>query len=262
MTDVRITHIGGPTALIEVDGWRLLTDPTFDAPGRRYSFGWGASSRKLTGPALDVSDLGPIDAVLLSHDHHGDNLDDAGRAMLPSAATVITTTSGAKRLGGNSRGLAPWTFTRLLEPGRPSVEITATPCRHGPPMSHPITGDVIGFALRWHGQEHGVLWISGDTVLYDGVRQVADRIQVDTAILHLGGVRFPVTGPVRYSMRAPDAVELCGLLRPRCVIPVHYEGWKHFRQGRPAIEQEFARAPEAFRDTVLWLPIGRPVSVS
>ena len=44
MTDVRLTHIGGPTVLIEVDGWRLLTDPTFDAPGRRYGFGWGPSS--------------------------------------------------------------------------------------------------------------------------------------------------------------------------------------------------------------------------
>jgi L-ascorbate metabolism protein UlaG (beta-lactamase superfamily) len=36
---MRITHVGGPTVLIEVEGWRLLTDPTFDAPGRRYSFG-------------------------------------------------------------------------------------------------------------------------------------------------------------------------------------------------------------------------------
>ena len=50
------------------------------------------------------------------------------------------------------------------------IEVTATPCRHGPPLSRPIVGDVIGFALRWDGQEHGVLWISGDTVLYDGVR--------------------------------------------------------------------------------------------
>ena len=25
-----MTHIGGPTALAAVDGWRLLTDPTFD----------------------------------------------------------------------------------------------------------------------------------------------------------------------------------------------------------------------------------------
>jgi L-ascorbate metabolism protein UlaG (beta-lactamase superfamily) len=32
MSPVRITLIGGPTALIEIDGFRLLTDPTFDAP--------------------------------------------------------------------------------------------------------------------------------------------------------------------------------------------------------------------------------------
>ena len=91
---------------------------------------------------------------------------------------------------------------------------------------------MIGFALRWDGQEHGALWISGDTVLYEGVREVARRLHVDTALLHLGGVRFPVTGPVRYTMTARDAVELCGLIRPRMAIPIHYEGWKHFRQGR------------------------------
>ena len=106
----------------------------------------------------------------------------------------MTTVSGAKRLGGRRAGSLPWQTTRLEAPDRPAIEITATPCRHGPPLSHPIVGDVIGFALRWDGQEHGVLWISGDTVLYDGVREVADRLQVDTALLHLGGVRFPVTG--------------------------------------------------------------------
>ena len=118
----------------------------------------------------------------------------------------------------------------LEAPGRPSIEITATPCRHGPPLSRPLAGDVIGFALRWDGQEHGVLWISGDTVLYDGLRRVADRLRVDTALLHLGGVRFPVTGPVRYTMTAKDAVELCRLINPRTAIPIHYEGWKHFQQ--------------------------------
>ena len=87
MEGIRITHVGGPTVLIEVGGWRLLTDPTFDPPGRRYRFGWGTTSRKLTGPALSAADLGPIDAVLLSHDHHDDNLDDAGRALLPSAGS-------------------------------------------------------------------------------------------------------------------------------------------------------------------------------
>jgi L-ascorbate metabolism protein UlaG (beta-lactamase superfamily) len=53
---VRITHVGGPAALIELDGWRLLTDPTFDAPGRRYAFGWDTSSRELAGPAIPASE--------------------------------------------------------------------------------------------------------------------------------------------------------------------------------------------------------------
>jgi L-ascorbate metabolism protein UlaG (beta-lactamase superfamily) len=259
--DVRLTHIGGPTVLIETGGWRLLTDPTFDPPGRRYFFGWGTVSRKLAGPAVPATELPPLDAVLLSHDHHGDNLDPAGRALLPSAGVVVTTASGAGRLGGSARGLEPWQTTRLEAPDRAAIEITATPCRHGPPLSHPIVGDVIGFALRWEGQEDGALWISGDTVLYDGVREVADRLEVDTAVVHLGGVKFPVTGPLRYTLTAAEAVELCCQIGPRTVIPIHYEGWKHFRQGRDAIEAEFVGAPQGFRDSVRWLPIGDAVSL-
>jgi L-ascorbate metabolism protein UlaG (beta-lactamase superfamily) len=260
VNDVRITHVGGPTVLIEVAGRRLLTDPTFDPPGRTYRFGWGTSSRKLAGPAVAPADVGAIDAVLLSHDHHRDNLDDAGRALLPAAGAVVTTEPGAQRLGGNARGLAPWATTTLEAPGRPAIEITATPCRHGPPLSHPIVGDVIGFALRWDGQEHGALWISGDTVLYDGVREVAARVDVDTVLLHLGGVRFPVTGPLHYTLTAREAVELCRLVGPRAIVPIHYEGWKHFREGRTEVERAFAAAPE-LAARVRWVPIGEPVGL-
>jgi L-ascorbate metabolism protein UlaG (beta-lactamase superfamily) len=261
--EVRITHIGGPTTLIEVGGLRLLTDPTFDAPGRRYSFGWGSASRKTAGPAVAVADLPPIDAVLLSHDHHGDNLDDAGRALLPSVGVVLTTTAGARRLGGNAVGLTPWQTTTIGDGagGGSTIAVTATPARHGPPLSRPVAGEVIGFALGWPGQAHGVLWISGDTVLYDGVRQVAERLTVDTAVLHLGAVQFGITGPVRYTMTAREAVDLCRVLRPRTVLPVHYDGWGHFREGRQAIEREFAAAGPDVGSTLRWLPLGRPVTL-
>ena len=261
MTNARLTHIGGPTLLIELEGWRLLTDPTFDPAGGDYKFGWGTGSTKLTAPSIGPAEIGPIDAVLLSHDHHEDNLDAAGRALLPSAGTVITTVPGAKRLGGNSQGLAPWQSTRLEAEGRPTIEIVATPCRHGPPLSKPIVGDVVGFALRWQGQENGELWISGDTVLYDGLREVAERLDVGTALLHLGGVRFPISGPLHYTMTAAQAVELCDLIEPRTVIPIHYEGWKHFREGRNAAERAFAAAPPEVRDSVRWVPIGEPVEL-
>ena len=259
MRGLRITHIGGPTVLIEAAGRRLLTDPTFDPAGGSYRFGWGTGSRKTAGPAIASADLPPIDAVLLTHDHHGDNLDAAGRALLPAAGTVVTTASGARRLGGAARGLRPWDTTTLEAPGLPALEVTATPCRHGPPLSGPIVGDVIGFALRWEGQDGGVLWISGDTVLYDGVREVAGRLEVDVALLHLGGVRFPVSGPLRYTMTAREAVELCRLVRPRVAVPVHYEGWAHFHEGREAVERELAAAPEDLRRRFRWVPIGEPV---
>jgi L-ascorbate metabolism protein UlaG (beta-lactamase superfamily) len=262
MPSVRVTHIGGPTTLIEFDGWRLLTDPTFDGPGQKYNFGWGTSSRKVTGPAIASAAIGPIDAVLLTHDHHGDNLDVAGRALLPSARVVATTSSGARRLGGDTRGLDPWSTTTLEARDRPPIKVTATPCRHGPPLSRPLAGDVIGFALESDSQEHGAFWISGDTVLYDGVRKVADRLQVDIALLHLGAARFPITGPARYSMTAQDAVELCSLVRPRTAIPVHYEGWTHFKQGREAIEREITRAPTNIRDSLRLLPIGAAVEMA
>jgi L-ascorbate metabolism protein UlaG (beta-lactamase superfamily) len=146
--------------------------------------------------------------------------------------------------------------TRLEAPGRRPIEITATPCRHGPPLSRALVGDVIGFALRWDGQEHGQLWISGDTVLYDGMRQIGDRLKVGLALLHLGGVGFPISGPVRYSMTAQKAIELCHIVRPHTVIPVHYEGWTHFREGRETIERALASTSAHISDRFQILPLG------
>jgi L-ascorbate metabolism protein UlaG (beta-lactamase superfamily) len=140
-----LTLIGGPTALIEFNGIRLLTDPTFDPPGLYQE--QPVRFEKTSGPALSVEQIGALDAVLLSHDHHFDNLDHSGRAMLPSVGTTYTTRAGANRLGGTALGLAPFE-TRVLEGKNGNrLFITATPARHGPVGIEPYSGDVIGFAL-------------------------------------------------------------------------------------------------------------------
>jgi L-ascorbate metabolism protein UlaG (beta-lactamase superfamily) len=257
-----LTHIGGPTVLVEVDGWRLLTDPTFDPAGGHYDFGWGTSSDKAAGPAVGAGDLPPIDAVLLTHDHHGDNLDAAGRALLPAVGTVLTTIRGARRLRlAHARGLAAGDSTTLTAAGRPDLTVVATPARHGPPLSRPIVGDVVGFALRRPGREGTFLWVTGDTVLSRRLRRAAAAMRVDVALVHVGGVRFPITGPVRYTMTGRRAVELCELAGPRVVVPVHYEGWAHFADGRPAIERALAGAASDVRNRVRWLPIGTAVDL-
>lgn len=256
MSNIVLTHLGGPTTLIEVDGWRILTDPTFDAPGRRYTFGWGTSSIKVAGPAQVPERVAPVDVVLLSHDQHADNLDDAGRALLGQAGTIITTVPAARRLGAlNARGLADWDSTTLEAPGRTPLRVTATPGRHGPKFSRPIAGKVNGFALRRDGEKTAALWMSGDSVLYDGLREVARRIPVDVALLHLGGVRFGFTGPIRFTMTAQEGAEFIRLMGPRVAVPVHYEGWTHFRDPEIGARQVLSGS------NIRWLTPGEPTEV-
>lgn len=264
-TEIRLTHVGGPTLLVEVAGFRLLTDPTFDAPGRRYRFGWGTASTKTRPPAVPAADLGPVDAVLLTHHGHADNLDDAGRAFLPSVASVVTTPLAARDLGlPGGIGLTPWETTTLVrtDPGtgeEQRLEVTATPSRHGPPGTVPLVGPSTGFALRVPGHERYAVWVTGDSVLYDGLREVADRLDVDLAVLHLGAVKFPSTGPFRYTMKAEEGVQLVERLKPRAVVVVHTEGWSHFTQGPDEVARVVAGAAPEVRALFAPLTLGEPL---
>src|SRR4051794_27539576 len=116
---MHLTYLGTACVLLELSGMRLLTDPAFDPRGTRYHFGpwyapkrWFESEKVYTTP-MEAGTLGPIDAVLLTHDHHADNLDYAGRALLAgqSVASVVTTPEAASRL------MRPPPTGRTSEPG-------------------------------------------------------------------------------------------------------------------------------------------------
>jgi len=66
MSPTTITYIGGPTAILEYAGLRIITDPTFDPPGE-YPDDDGEPLIKTVGPAIQRSAIGPVDLVLLSH---------------------------------------------------------------------------------------------------------------------------------------------------------------------------------------------------
>lgn len=121
------TYIGGPTLLIKISKMRFLSDPTFDPAGSRYAAG-PVRLEKTTDPAAGPDTMPAVDAVLLTHDQHRDNLDVAGRAYLPRAGVVLTTVSGAVRLGGNAVGLAPWA-SRVVGSADGTESVTVTPAR-------------------------------------------------------------------------------------------------------------------------------------
>jgi L-ascorbate metabolism protein UlaG (beta-lactamase superfamily) len=230
MTTLTAQLVGGPTAVLEYAGLRWLTDPALSPPGE-----YEGGLVKTTGPALDLDAIGSIDVVLLSHEHHSDNLDPAGREFLPRAGRVLTTLEGAERLGGNAVGMAPWSAVEI-----DSLTVTAVPAQHGPDGTDHITGPVIGFVLEAPGA--GKVYVSGDNASLAVVGLIADRLgPVDVAVLFAGAVSLPHRFEGAYltlsSDRAAMAAEILGA---QAVVPVHFEGWTHFTQGADALRAAFA----------------------
>jgi L-ascorbate metabolism protein UlaG (beta-lactamase superfamily) len=233
MMTITITLIGGPTALIEIDGFRLLTDPTFDAPGI-YQLPH-VKLEKLNGPAMRADAVGEIDAVLLSHDQHSDNLDHAGRDFLATARRVLTTEAGAKRLGGHAEGFAPWATTELQGKDARSIEVTATPARHGPAGIEPLSGDVIGFVLS--PKNHPPIYVSGDTVWFDGLAEVARRFRCGLVLPFAGAAQ--TRGPFHLTMDTNDTIETARAFPDALIVPLHTDGWAHFRQSAQDLRASF-----------------------
>jgi L-ascorbate metabolism protein UlaG (beta-lactamase superfamily) len=204
MSTLRVTLIGGPTALIEIDGFRLLTDPTFDAPGA-YQLPH-VKLEKLTGPALGADTIGNVDAVLLSHDQHSDNLDHSGRDFLSKARRVLTTAA-----------------------------ITATPARHGPAGIEPLSGDVIGFVVT--SKNSRPIYISGDTVWFDGVAEVARRFKAGVVLPFAGAAQ--TRGAFHLTMDTNDTIETARAFPDAVIVPLHTDGWAHFRQSAGDLRASF-----------------------
>ena len=233
LREVVLTLIGGPTLLIEVGGVRFLTDPTFDPPGS-YVLPH-VTLEKRTGPAVSVDALGAVDAVLLSHDQHADNLDNAGRALLAKVPTVFTTQAAAARLGGAARGLAPWQTAECVGvAGR--AYVTATPARHGPVGIEPLSGDVIGFLIGTEAPGDAI-YVTGDTVWYDGAAEVARRYAPRLVVLFTGAAK--TRGSIHLTMNSNDAIEAAHAFPDAQRVAIHNDSWGHFTESGEDLARAF-----------------------
>jgi L-ascorbate metabolism protein UlaG (beta-lactamase superfamily) len=262
---IRVT--GGPTAVLELGGCRLVTDPTFDGPGE-YVSGSGSILVKTAPAAASAADLSPVDAVLLSHDQHPDNLDRSGRAFLATVPVVLTTPSGAGRLGGGEgvggalgevvRGLAPWTSFELRRPDGGTLTVTSVPARHGPEGCEPLLGEVVGFVLTGEGLP--TVYASGDNAWLGATRQVAESFgPVDVALLFAGAARSKVLDGALLTLDSAQTAEAAQILEARTVVPVHFNSWKHFTEGGDSLREAFEKV--GLTDRLVLLAPGESATV-
>ena len=261
--NIFITHITTACVLLEIGTVRILTDPVFDTGQRYYSFGapfFGAT--RFLDPALRPEEIPELDAILLSHPHHLDNLDGGGRDLFPKTREIITNYHGRRTLNGRATGLREWGQTTIFGRCGEQIAAIATPALHGPRW---LTGarDVCGFVLKWDGRKHGALYISGDTIYFDDLRALTTHFRIGTAILHLGAVHFwpPVPPWWRFTFDGAEAVKMAELLHPKTLIPVHYERsiWSHFREDVSSYHRKFQKA--GLLEAVQWLEWGKRTEI-
>lgn len=219
---------------------RLLTDPTFDPPASELTNG-AVTLRKTAGPALAPGQLEPLDAILLSHDQHFDNLDRSGREFLHRVRHVLTTPSAAGRLGGSSKGLIPWQSERVFSVnGSAALTVTATPARHGPAGIETISGEVTGFVVQSELSPDQSIYVTGDTVWFEGVAEVARRFPVCAILLFAGAARIAARGPGHLTMDHNDAMATARAFPGARIFPVHHHGWEHFSESQQTLIDAFS----------------------
>ncbi|MFF9527553.1 MBL fold metallo-hydrolase [Streptomyces achromogenes] len=242
-----LRFIGNATVLLRYGPVTLLTDPNFLHQGEYAYLGYGLLSRRLTEPALAPEDLPRVDGIVLSH-LHGDHWDRRARRSLDRTVPVLSTPHAARRLRvlhgfRRTAGLRTWQAL-TLERGGVRATVTALPGRHaGHPVLRGLLPPVMGSMIEFGAVGGPVrlrLYVSGDTLLYDGLAEIGRRFPAaDLAVLHLGGTRLP--GGFLVTMNGAQGAELVRRLRPRAVLPVHYEDYTVMRSPLSAFLAEAGR---------------------
>ena len=196
----RLVWVGHATALIEVGGARLLTDPLLRsrlAHLRRH------------GPPPAPEAMRDLDAVLISHLHH-DHLDLPSLRLLPRGTPLVVPRGAAAML--HRRGFAD---VRELAAGESTdvagVEVLAVDAVHDRHrLRIGLQADTLGYVAG------GAVYFAGDTDLFDGM---ADLAGIEVALIPVWG-----WGPsLGHGHLDPEAAaRAAALLRPRIAVPIHW----------------------------------------
>jgi len=234
-TGLRATWLGHSTALIEIDGARVLTDPVWSA--RVSPFRWAGPKRFQPVP-VTIDELPPLDAVLISHDHY-DHLDYGTIAKLEpvlrdsEAPFIVALGVGAhlEAWGVPAERIVEldwWESTEV--PGR-GVRVTAAPSQHFSGRSVGTRDRTLWASLAVRGPRHAVFF-SGDTGLTDEYADIARRLgPFDLVMLEVGAFH-EAWGHIHLGPEnALAALELLGGGR---LLPVH---WGTFNLGLHAWDE-------------------------
>lgn len=214
---LRVTWLGHSTVLLEIDGYTVLTDPVF---GERASPVRFAGPKRFHPVPAALSELPPIDLVLLSHDHY-DHLCRPTMLQLAGQTMPIVTSLGVgarlEAMGIAAERICELDWHEHLD--LRGLRITATPCQH--------------FSGRGPGDRNRTLWsswvvqserhkvfFSGDTGLSEQFRDIGRRHgPFDLVMLEVGAFHES-WGDIH--LGPENALTVFEMLGGGTLLPVHW----------------------------------------
>ncbi|MCC6615756.1 MAG: metal-dependent hydrolase [Anaerolineae bacterium] len=223
---ISFTWLGHSAFTIEIDGHNVLVDPFL------------SGNPVATVAPADVN----AEMIFLSHahgDHYGDTVDIAKRLGIKVVANNEIANYIAK-LGVETHGHNPGgSFDHGFVTAKWTVAFHSSSFPDGT-----YGGEPNGFILT--GKDSGMkLYFAGDTALFSDMALIGDH-DIDVAFLPIGD---------NFTMGIEDSVKAVQFIRPRYVVPMHYNTF-------PLIKQDANAWAQQVKDETTAIPVVVPVGGS
>ncbi|WP_030600549.1 MBL fold metallo-hydrolase [Streptomyces fulvoviolaceus] len=183
-TGLRLTWMGHSSVLAEIDGHRVLFDPVWGERCSPFAF---AGPKRLHPVPLPLAALGPVDVIVISHDHY-DHLDMPTIKALAGTDTVFAVPLGVgahlEHWGVSADRLRELDWHESTKVA--GLTLTATPARHFCGRGLRNTQHTLWASWAVAGDEHRI-YHSGDTGYFEGFKDIgAEHGPFDATMIQLG----------------------------------------------------------------------------
>ncbi len=217
-TGLRATWLGHSTALLEIDGLCVLTDPVW---GERASPVTFAGPKRFQPVPAPIASLPKLDAVVISHDHF-DHLDYPTILELARLDVPFVTSLGVgahlEAWGVPAARITELDWWESAEL-RGGLTITAAPSQHFSGRALSGRNLTLWSSLALRGPRHAVFF-SGDTGLTPEYAEILQRLgPFDLVMLEVGAFH-PAWGDIH--LGPENALQALTLLGGGTFLPVHW----------------------------------------